>query len=526
MVIFYTQAYNAEKTLPRTIQSVLDQAETDWIWYLLDNGSQDGTGELIRACAAKDERIRPLRNEQNNHFTRETSNLWIPKRHEDADWFCILDADDTYTPDFLTEMLAFVEQHQLDMAACGSNFIDADTGTVTRQRKLQGDLIVVSPGDFDEFYPIYHEFIRTNWAKLFSVKLAKQLDNDRVPPSYYGGDTLFSQEMLRQAKRFGILSKPLHHYYVSKKSRSYQWNPRRIDSDLTLYNTAVKFLVDKCGYVSPQNQTFMYVVYCNAANDTTKCIYNSALLPTEKLRECRKIAENPITQKAYRENIEVADASKTGLVVCSLFAGAELKKEDDSDLRILFQLLLPRTGQIVAKENAEMFLKNEQLVLALLRDEPEQVLVILLDLLERNQGVKKYNIPKAVQALAVNKPLLCQIQDGVFLRKYGKLYMAVWRGEYLPALEEMTGLLLDNQVSDGMDTFLSLYISLAAVTEQAPAFIYGKLQLAQLYLQQNRLSECKVELSDLEDMGLSDDEELIKLRQLLKEQDGERNSMT
>lgn len=526
MVIFYTQAYNAEKTLPRTIQSVLGQTETDWVWYLLDNGSQDGTGEMIRVNAAKDERICPLRNEQNNHFTRETSNLWLPKRHDDADWFCILDADDTYTPDFLTKMLAFVEQHQLDMAACGSDFIDADTGDMIRRRMLQGDLIVDSPEGFDEYYPVYHEFIRTNWAKLFSIRLAKQLDYRRIPASYYGGDTLFSQEMLRQAKRFGILAKPLHHYYVSRKSRSYQWHPHRMDSDLILYNTAVNFLVDKCGYVSPQNQTFMYVVYCNAVNDTTKCIYNSALLPAEKLRECRKIAENPITQEAHRANIEEADASRTGLVVCSLFAGAELKEEDDSDLRILFQLLLPRTGQIISKENAEMFLKNEQLVLALLRDEPEPVLVILLNFLENNQGVKKYRIPKAIQALAVNKPLLCQIQDGVFLRKYGKLYMAIWRGEYLSVLEEMTGLLLGNQVSGGMEAFLKLYISLAAVTEQVPAFIYGKIQLAQFYLRQNRLSECKSELSDLEEMGLSDDEELINLRQLLNEQDGERSSMT
>lgn len=526
MVIFYTLAYNAEKTLPRTIQSVLDQTETDWIWYLLDNGSQDGTGEIIRASAARDSRIISIRNEKNNIFSADTSYIGLPKRYADSDWFCMLDADDTYTPDFLTEMLAFTEQHQLDMAACGSDFIDVATGTCVNHRILFRDLILTSPEDFSTYYPDYHQFIRTNWAKLFSVRLTKRLSYERIPDVVYGGDTIYSHELLREAKRFGILAKSLHHYYVSKKSRSYQWNPRRIDSDLTLYNTAVKFLVDKCGYVSPQNQTFMYVVYCNAANDTTKCIYNSALLPTEKLRECRKIAENPITQEAYRENIEVADASRTGLVVCSLFAGAELKEEDDSDLRVLFQLLLPRTGQIVTKENAEMFLKNEQLVLALLRDEPEQVLVILLDLLVRNQGVKKYNILKVIQALAVNKPLLCQIQDGVFLRKYGKLYMAIWRGEYLPALEEMTGLLLDNQVSGGMETFLKLYISLAAVTEQAPAFIYGKLQLVQFYLQQNRLSECKFELSDLEDMGLSDDEELVNLRQLLKEQDGERNSMT
>lgn len=167
-----------------------------------------------------------------------------------------------------------------------------------------------------------------------------------------------------------------------------------------------------------------------------------------------------------------------------------------------------------------MFLEDVCLVQILLRDEPESILEILLDRLKKNQDEKKYCIPEAIQALAVNKPLLCQIHDRVFLRKYRKLYMAVWREEYLPALDKMTGLLLKNQVDGGMETFLTLYISLAAVTEQGPAFVFGKLRLAQLYLRQHRLTECQSILSDLEDMGLSDHEELLDLRQRLKEQEG------
>ena len=61
MIVFYTMAYNAGATLPRTIKSVLAQTEKEWIWYLLDNAAQDSTGEIIRRYAGMDSRIIPLK---------------------------------------------------------------------------------------------------------------------------------------------------------------------------------------------------------------------------------------------------------------------------------------------------------------------------------------------------------------------------------------------------------------------------------------------------------------------------------
>ena len=517
MVIFYTKAYNAEKTLSRPVQSILDQTEGDWLWYLLDNGSQDATGAMIRSYAERDKRIVPLHNERNDCFSEQTSFWWLIKHHGDLDWFCFLDADDAYTPDFLSQMLAFVRQNQLDTAACGFDFIDAETGTYTGQRKLAQDLILASQKDFEAYFPVYHQFMRTNWAKFFSVKLMRQPDFQRLPGIRYGWDTLFTQEMLRRAECFGILSRSLHRYYVSQKSFSYCWDPDRAKADRTLYDLTCKFLIDKCGRVSPQNRTFLQAIYSNAVSDTIGVIHNAALSPADKLREYRAIAENPITLASYREcTDESAARSRTLLLQAALEAGVALGGRDNEDLRAVAQLLLPRCGRSVTAGNLALFLETPELLKALLQDDTDVILKDLLVRMEQGRNVKKYALVEMVQALAADHPLLCQINDAVFLKKYGGIYWKIWQGDGLAALDEMTGLLMENRVRGGRETFLKLFISLAASLEQAPAFVFGKLRLAELYLSQNRPAECRSLVEELEEMGLGEEDEIRTLRTKLE----------
>lgn len=516
MVVIYTHAYNAEKTLPRTIQSVLDQTEQDWVWYLVDNAATDATGEIIRQSAARDPRIIPLANEH-NHVFRGTWWWDVIQKHSESDWFCWQDADDTLSPTFLTEMLAFVRAQSLDAAACAYDAFNALTGEVSWRRTLPQDLILARPQDFESYFPIYHQFMRTYWAKLFSIALLRRCDWERIPPVSYGLDTLITQEMFRLSGRFGILAKSLHQYYVSPKSVSYRWDPGRFEADCTLYRCACSYLLDKCGTISERNRRFLQAVYANAINDTTGVIQNAALSPADRLREYRAIASCPVTLAAYRTcTDEGAERSRTNLLVRALESGAALGKQDDTDLRAVMQTLLPRCGRVVSSANARLFLEDRRFLQSLLRDDPDALMSMLLQQLQDQKNVKKYAVPEAIHALAADKPLLCQIGDTAFLRKYAGIYWMVWQGNTLQALEEMTGLLIEDQVDGGKEPFLQLYISLAAVEEQVPAFAFGKLQLAKLYLRQDRNSESRAIVSDLTEMGL-DNEELSQLRQKLGE---------
>ena len=74
----------------------------------------------------------------------------------------------------------------------------------------------------------------------------------------------------------------------------------------------------------------------------------------------------------------------------------------------------------------------------------------------------------------------------------------------------MTGVLLDGKKSD--ETFIQLYLSLAALQNQPTAFIFGKIRLAQLYLRRGNKNACQKMINELAEMGVEDTAEILELQ--------------
>lgn len=508
-ITIYTQVYNTKPYLNQCISSVLSQSYANFEYILVDNGCTDGSSEVLDSFAESDKRIRLIRYEIN----RSGFSPSLLQKIAEGDYLTYLDSDDWWEPDYLEKLLFFSEKNNLDIACTGTVMHHMAEGKQFF-RKVDKPLFF-SDNSFSQGLPWYHVFFRVQWGKLIRMKCLKAVPQDVVPKVPYGGDTLWCFQFLRQANRIGIDNSVLHHYRIHKKSVSYQYNPDRFKADVYLHNDAVNFL-SGFGPISARNRWFLQIVYSNAVSDTVGIIYNSSLAPADKLREYRTIALHPLTQAAYREcKDESASRSRKILIQASLYAGRALKtqdNQDDDNLRAIMQALLPRSGRVVSSANAQLFLEDQKLFDALFQDNAEMILQNLLTRMETNQAVRKYAIPEAIRALAADNPLLCQIGDTVFLRKYAGIYLMVWQDETLAALEEMTGLLLEERVAGGQEIFLQLYISLAAVLEQAPAFVYGKVKLAQFYFRQKRLPECRDIVRELEEMGLADSEELDVLR--------------
>lgn len=511
MITVCTQVYNTKPYLAQCIDSVLAQTYTNFEYLLIDNGCTDGSEKIIEAYAEKDERIKRFRFETNQYAVL----YQLLNQHARGAYYTVLDSDDWLDPDYLEKLVDLAEENDLDITCTGTAFHVAGSGQ-EGYRKVERTLIVPKE-DFTRFFDDYHAFFRTSWGKLIRMECYKNASFDSLPKLSYGGDTLRSFQLLRQAKRIGIDDSAPHHYRIHKSSRSYQYKSDRFEADVYLYDDAIDFL-SAFGPVSPYNHQFLQVVYANAVADTAGVIRDSALAPADKLREYRVIALHPLTQATYREcEHEEVTNSRYLLAWASLDAGRALKKRDgDEDLRAVMEAIFPRGGRVVSGSNAQLFLEDRELFDALARDDMDGMLKNLLARMETNQGVRKYAIPEIIRALAEDKPLLRGIGDAVFLRKYAQIYELVWRGEALAALEEMTGLLLEDRADGGQETFLRLYVSLSAALEQAPAFVFGKLKLAQLCFRQKRLPECRAVVTELEEMGLTDSEELNALRRDLE----------
>ncbi len=94
-------AYNAERTLGPTLASVLEQAGVRLECVVIDDGSTDGTADLVDRLAAADSRIVLLRQEVNSGVSA-ARNLALDRAR--GDWITFVDADDRLRPGALAAL--------------------------------------------------------------------------------------------------------------------------------------------------------------------------------------------------------------------------------------------------------------------------------------------------------------------------------------------------------------------------------------------------------------------------------------
>ncbi len=113
--------WNAERYLAGAIDSVLGQTLADFALLIVDDGSSDGSGALIRRY--RDRRIRRIENEKNLGVTRSL-NLGLEQAR--GRYVARMDADDLCAPERLERQVAFLDAHpRVVLVASRARRIDA-----------------------------------------------------------------------------------------------------------------------------------------------------------------------------------------------------------------------------------------------------------------------------------------------------------------------------------------------------------------------------------------------------------------
>lgn len=311
LVIFRVVARNSEKTIVRTIESILAQTYTYWELHLVNNGSTDSTGEIMEQFTQKDPRIKVFTNEGN--YVWKNGNKfydYYKKYNLDNTFLCYLDGDDEYKPDFLEKMVAFAEENNLDIACCGYDRISAGENRLL-DSQVADSIILVEDEGFSTLFPQYYVFMRTRWGKLFRLTVT---DKVRVSDNFdmiYGGDTAESLEYFRYALRAGIYNNALHRYYVNHGSITYKWHYERILSDRILFDIAHDYLLCKAGHISAENEEHLMTVYLAAVNATTRVLLHAQIPVFEKLSGLRDIFSSRHTRDMVIYPIKNSEMRKT-----------------------------------------------------------------------------------------------------------------------------------------------------------------------------------------------------------------------
>ncbi|HXH84504.1 MAG TPA: glycosyltransferase family 2 protein [Candidatus Tectomicrobia bacterium] len=110
LVSVVTPVYNGERYLAECIESVLAQTYPHWEYVIVDNASTDRTGEIARAYAARDRRIRVVTNERLVGVI-ENHNIAFRQVSPRARYCKVAQADDVLFPECLAAMVGIAEAH-------------------------------------------------------------------------------------------------------------------------------------------------------------------------------------------------------------------------------------------------------------------------------------------------------------------------------------------------------------------------------------------------------------------------------
>ncbi|WP_306641783.1 glycosyltransferase family 2 protein [Sanyastnella coralliicola] len=114
--------FNAEKTLEQAVQSVLDQAYDHWELWCINDGSSDGSLQIVEQYS--DPRIHLIT--QTNAGVSAARNRGLQSMT--GDFFCFLDADDQLLPNSLEARLPLFDDPEVEFVDGAVQLFSDDNG--------------------------------------------------------------------------------------------------------------------------------------------------------------------------------------------------------------------------------------------------------------------------------------------------------------------------------------------------------------------------------------------------------------
>jgi glycosyltransferase involved in cell wall biosynthesis len=301
------QAYNAEETLRRAIDSVLAQTYKNFVIYVCDDASIDSTPDIIRDYEKRG-LIKAYFNDTNGVYSDSGNEFLDVKNHiSDDDFYAQLDADDELYPEFFEKLVTFAVENDLDIAVAGYDIYDLQTNVKnTYQVFLDNKNVIIleTSEDYFEKFRFLYNYTWTIWGKLYRGNVCGELVYT-IANFGYGHDTVSVLAALRKARRVGILPEQLMVYYVNGNSNvSNRYDNRRIYLPEKTFELLKKLLLEKLHITAVELNfyTDCFDIYFVQIIETLKFTLNTDITTDEKIKEIKYLSGNDIFRDFYRDN--------------------------------------------------------------------------------------------------------------------------------------------------------------------------------------------------------------------------------
>lgn len=203
--------YNVEKYLDECLNSILNQTYTDYELILVDDGSQDRSGEICDSYVEMYGNIHVFH--QSNQGQAAARNLGVEKAK--ADWVMFVDSDDVVHPQLLEYLVRAQKLTGARISACHRAEGERIPKDFFQHRSFNFKRIFV---DQDTLFQMHESGESFYWALFPSLIDKKVYQQHQMPSGRIYEDNAVCCRWLHSAKVFAAIPEQLYFYRKNPNS--------------------------------------------------------------------------------------------------------------------------------------------------------------------------------------------------------------------------------------------------------------------------------------------------------------------
>ena len=201
--------YNANKSLHRCLNSIINQSYNDFEIICINDGSKDNSLEILNFYTTEDSRIRVIDQENSGPAMARHKGLDIAQ----GKYIMFCDADDWYEPKMLEKMISTIEDKNVDLVMCDTNIINESNTEIERCKydNFAHKLNIKEYADINK--DIIKEINVVLWNKIFKKEILDNF-NIKYPTKYEHDDSMFFYKYIICCKNYYGLDEKLYNYVI------------------------------------------------------------------------------------------------------------------------------------------------------------------------------------------------------------------------------------------------------------------------------------------------------------------------
>ncbi len=235
--------YNTKDYLRKCLDSIAHQTYKNLEIICVDDGSDDGSEEIVDEIAAGDSRFIVIHQENGGESRARNVGL----RLTTGEYVAFVDCDDWLEADMYSTLVSLMEKNTLDIAACGYT---KDENNISTEAINIGN---VKKGIISQEEMLRYVYQRDKyravtgyiWCKLFKKEVLRDDNGEWIlfdEGLALGGDILFFAEAALRSYRFMYIPKSFYHYIQHKASGSHSKDEYKCLDAIRTYEMLIKRL--------------------------------------------------------------------------------------------------------------------------------------------------------------------------------------------------------------------------------------------------------------------------------------------